>query len=188
MATAEALKKRKKIWVPILAPKEFKVKDVGDSNVYMPDQLLNKIIEVNLANLMQDSKRQNTNVTLKVVEIKENKGVTELIAYDLSPSYIKRLNRMNKGKAEQSIIVKTKDGKTVRIKVLAIAKFKTQNSVLTAVRNKMKEFLTNSVQSTNFNDLMGEIITFEYQKKLSRELKTVYPLSYILVRSIRLLK
>ncbi|MDD5650555.1 MAG: hypothetical protein PHF86_09095 [Candidatus Nanoarchaeia archaeon] len=188
MVVSDALKKRKKIWVSILAPKEFKEKEVGESYVYLHEQVLGKTIEVNLSNLIGDPKKQNINVLLRVKEIKENKAHTEMIAYTLAPSYLKRLTRMNKGRAEQSLALKTKDGKKLRIKALALTKFEPQNSILTAVRTKMKELLIANVQSNTFEDLMNGVIGYEFQKVLSKELKSIYPLSYVLIRYVKLTK
>lgn len=188
MVTSEALKKRKKIWVHILAPEGFSSRDVGESYVYLPEQLINKTVEVNLSNLIGDPKKQNTYVALRVKEIKEGKGITEFFAYYLSPSYLKRLMRMTQGRAEQSLVLKTKDGKSIRIKALALSKIEPQNSVLTAVRTKMKEILIANVQSNNFNDIMSGVISYEFQKVMSKELKAIYPLSYVLIRYVKLVK
>lgn len=186
---SEALKKKaKKIWVPIIAPDEFRSREIGETYVYLPEQLLNRIITVNLAGLIDDPKKQNMNVMFKINEIKENKGQTEIVGYTLSSSYQKRLNRMTKARIEQSIPIKTKDNIEVQIKAIALTKFETNRSVLTAVRAKIKEFLLNNVQSLNYKELMNSVISFEFQKNLHKELKLIYPLSYVLVKTVKRLK
>ena len=189
MVISEAFKKKaKKIWVKILAPDGFRAREIGDTNVYLPEQIVNRIITVNLASITEDPKKQNSNIVLKVNSIKENKAVTEIIGYDLMSSYLKRLNRMSKVRMEQSMPLKTKDGVEIRIKIMALSKYETKNAVFTAVRAKMKEFLMTNVQSLDYKDLMGKIITFEFQKDLNRQLRVIYPLSYVLVKSVRKLK
>lgn len=184
MVVTEALKKKKKIWVGIQAPKEFRIRDIGESLVSLPEQLINKVSQVNLANLTGDPKKQNIYISLKVKEIKENKGLTEIVQFNVAPSYLKRFNRMAKQKAEQSLILKTKDNIEIRIKAMAFSKNKTKNSVLTAVRAKMREFLINNVQSKTYDEIMNEIINFEFQKNLNRELKAIYPLSNVMVKAV----
>ncbi|MBU0930277.1 MAG: 40S ribosomal protein S3a/S1 [Nanoarchaeota archaeon] len=184
MAVSDALKKKKKIWVGIQAPKEFRIRDIGESLVSLPEQLINKVSQVNLASLTGDPKKQNIYISLKVKEIRENKGQTEIVEFNIAPSYLKRMNRMAKQKAEQSILLKTKDDIQMRIKAMAFSKYKANNSVLTAVRVKMKEFLVNNVTSKTYNEILNEIINFEFQKNLSRELKKIYPLSNIIVKSV----
>jgi len=189
MVISEAFKKKaKKIWVKILSPEGFRSREVGETSVYLPEQIINRIITVNLATITDDPKKQNNNVILRVNAVKENKAITEIIGYDLMPSYLKRLNRMSRVRMEQSLQLKTKDGAEIRIKALALSKYESKNSVFTAVRAKMKEFLINNVQNLNYNELMNSVITFEFQKNLNKQLRIIYPLSYVLVKSVRRVK
>ena len=189
MAISEALKKKaKKIWVSIVAPEMFRSREVGETNVYLPEQVLNKLITMTLSIITDDPKKQNMNVVLKVTSIRENKAITEMFGYSLVPSYLKRLNRMTKVRIEQSLQLKTKDGVDIIIKALALTKFDTKNSVMTAVRAKMKEFLITHVQNNNYNELMNMVVSLEFQKNMHKELKLIYPLSYVPVKTIKRVK
>ena len=111
-----ALKKKKKTWISILAPKEFNEMEIGETLISDPQEAINKHIAVSLMAITNDIKKQSVRVVFKITEIKENKALTEIIGYEIIDAYLKRITKRAKSKVEDSYDVITKDDVKVRIK------------------------------------------------------------------------
>ncbi|MFA5176277.1 MAG: hypothetical protein WC413_03415 [Candidatus Nanoarchaeia archaeon] len=186
--TTISKKNLKKIWVPLMASKEFTNVELGESHVYDVSQLVGKVIDANLSMLTGDPKKQNFKVIFKVKEIKENKGATEIMGYEIVKAYSRRLTKMSKGKIDETKNLKTKDNVKVILKILALSKHKPQNAVLTAVRKKLDEDVKEFVKNSNYQELIDAIISFRLQKDLQKDLKKIYPLSYLVVKTFKKLE
>lgn len=182
--TKQSLKK-KKIWIPILAPKEFLNKEIGETQVYDMNDAINKRISCNLASLTNDLKKQQIKILLNIKEIKENKCITEILGYEVVSAQIKRLSKSSKRKIDKSLKLKTKDNIPVVIKVAVFIKSKVPKSVLTVIRGKMEEIIINNINNKNYEEVLGDILFFKLQKTLHYELKRVTPIYSLLIRAFR---
>ena len=182
--TQQLLKKKKKKWYLIIATNEFNNIEIGETLLSEPEQGLNKIIVVSLYTLTNDIKRQNNLILFKTISTKDNKINTEIIGYTTLSSYVKRQIRASKSRIEESFLCKTKDNIIVRIKPLVPIKYKPKKSVLTALRKKLKNYLTNAIEKQNYIDIINSIINFQMLKDLQNELKKVYPVSNITIKSL----
>ena len=84
--------KKKKKWIAIIAPKELKNVELGETPTYNLNSLIGKTIKTSLMALTQNIKQQNVKLTFSVNEVKEEKAYTEVTGYELSQSFIKRIN------------------------------------------------------------------------------------------------
>jgi ribosomal protein S3AE len=187
MATKNiAVKKKKKVWLSIYSPESMGNLLLGESHVYEKEELIGKTLTLNLATITNDMKKQNINVTFKVVSVAENKGHTELVNYVLVSSYIKRLIRRNREKIDDSFLAKTKDGKVVRVKPIAITNSDTFNSIVTKIRLGMKALIKSALKQRTYDEFVNDIISMRFQKEMKEKLNKIYPLKYIDVRQILL--
>jgi len=184
-----AKKPAKKKWVPIITEVPyFKQQELGETYIVMPENAIGKPVNINLMYLLNDPKRQTTTIRFKITKVKGEKVVAEITGLDTSAAYLKRLSKMSKGKAEQSLALKTKDNVPVRIKATAFVKHKSPRSTLTAMRKAIKEFLEKETSTKNFDKLMQEIILQKTQKDLYNILKKIAPLTAVLIRAVRKLQ
>ncbi|MBN1792627.1 hypothetical protein JW826_02995 [Candidatus Woesearchaeota archaeon] len=164
MAKAETLKVRKKKWFQIVAPKVFREVVVGEVPLYESDQLKGRKMGVNMMNLTGNPRNQSISVKLKVVDVKEGKGVTEVMGFESMPSAIKRIVRRGKSKVDDSFVIQTSDKKLVRIKPLVITSHNVTKSVSTALRRVMRNSIARLAQKLTYEKMIEEIITFKLQK------------------------
>ena len=71
--TKIALKKKKKQWFTIVAPREFNEMEIGESLAPDTQSLVNRRISLSLGFLTGDLRRQNTKVLFRINEIKNDK-------------------------------------------------------------------------------------------------------------------
>ncbi len=184
----QSTKKRKKVWLTILSPKEFNNKEIGETYIYTPESAIGKRISCNLSSLVNDVKRQNINILLGIKEIKENRANTEIIGYEIIPAYLKRLSKISKGKAEQSFKLKTKDNVGIIIKPAVFVKNKSTNKVLTSLRKKIEDLIKKEASEKTYDQLADEIMFFKLQKRFNKELKKIVPISNFIIKKFNKLK
>ena len=173
------LSKKKKKWYSIVAPKEFKFKEVGESLLSEPELLIGKPIVVNLSLLTGDYRNQNYRLKLMVENVLEGKGQTEIKEYYLSNTYHKKMVSSNKEKIFDSFVVETADDIKVKIKPIIIIRNKVTQSVLSSLRLETRKVLTGKIKKMKFEDLVRNVISLKLQKELKVDLKKIYPVQVI---------
>lgn len=174
--TQSQVRKKKKIWVQINAPKLFGSKKIGETNVFMPENAIDKTVEVNLMTLTGEMKKQNINMKFKVNEVNGNVASTIIYSYKMVPTFIKRLVRRRRDKIEYSRIFVTKDKVRLRVKPLIITASKTRGSTQTALQKKSVQIIFNEIKKLTFNDFVDQVVSFKFQSGLKNELKKIHPL------------
>lgn len=187
-SSKETLKWKKKKWVKIVAPKEFKSASLGESLVMAPENLVGKTVESNLMTITGDMKKQNINVKFCINSIKDGQAVTSLKSYNVIPSAVKRMVRRARDRIDHSFVAETKDGAKVRVKPILITAANTSNSVLTMLRKKTEALITKHLSKTKKDDIITEVLNHKLQSELKKHLKDVYPLRVCEIRKIEVLK
>lgn len=173
---------KKKKWCQIVATKEFNDAVIGETTYLEPDNLIGRTVQVSLMELTNDIKKQHMKLIFKVEGIKDNHAITSVVAFEVSPLYIRRMVRREKKKIDDSFIVETKDNVKVRIKTFFVTKAMTSNRTVTDLRKKARLILTEEIKKLDYNSFVLAVVSYEIQKKLHSELKKVYPLSVCQIR------
>ncbi|MEM3450677.1 MAG: hypothetical protein QW439_03910, partial [Candidatus Woesearchaeota archaeon] len=156
--------KAKKKWFDIISPKEFGESVVGETPAYAPDEVVGRVVNINLMNLTGNIRKQNINVKLRITGIKENKhAVTELIEYELMPAFIKRMVRRGRNKIDDSFVVKTSDEKFVRIKPMIITAYSTTKTRTTRIIKLTRYFCAKSASEKDYSAFTSDIISGKLQ-------------------------
>ena len=89
--TKKEIKKKKKIWIKIIAPKEFNDVEIGESLVTDASDLLNRTVIANLMMLTGDMKKQNVKIKFIIKEVKEDTAIADIYGYQIVKSYARRI-------------------------------------------------------------------------------------------------
>lgn len=183
-AAAELKKQKKKKWCPIIAPAIFNNKVIGESLLDDASMLMNRHVTVNMMQLLGDMKKQNVSIMFKVTDVKEGKGFTDAVKYQLSSSSIRRLAKRGKDKLSDSFVVKTEDEKLVRIKPLMITNNTTKGSVSAALIKECRAVCKELVNKIKFEQLISDLVTNKFQNEVKKILHKTYPLRTFEVRML----
>jgi ribosomal protein S3AE len=185
-SAADLKKQKKKKWCPIVAPEMFNNRVIGESLLDDASQLMGKAITVNMMQLTGDMKKQNMNIMFKVIDVKEGKGITQAVRFELSPSSIRRLAKREKDKLSDSFVVKTEDGKLVRIKPVMITNNLTKGSVSASLIRTCRAICKEFVNKMKLDNLMSDLVSYKFQKDVRDALHITYPLRSFDVRVLAL--
>jgi ribosomal protein S3AE len=182
------VKIKKKKWLPIYAPSLFGNNVIGETLVSSSEELMGKPLVANVMALTGEMKKQHINVKFKVMSVKDNAGVADLIGYQVSPSSIRRIVRRRHERIDDSVLYVTKDNKYMRIKTLFITKSKTKRSVTTKLKRYSQRILVGFIKERSYLDAVRAILTGELQDTAKRALSKIYPLRICDVRVMALEK
>ncbi len=178
----------KKEWYPVNATKAFDSAPLGESYVADPQELLNRSLTVNLANLTGDVKQQNINLTFRITEVTDKTGVATITGYETAGSQLKRLVRRGVERFDDTITCTTKDEKQVVIKPFAVTRNKTSKEKIHLLRRLMKQTITAEVGKLTYDDLLKAVISNNIQGNLKKPLRKLYPLKALEIRKLELVE
>ena len=185
--TAKAVIAKKKIWVPIRAPKLFNEQVIGESFVEAPEQLMGRVASVSLMVLTGDPQKQTVSASFKVTGVTKEGVTAELIGYKLLPAAAKKLMRRKRNKIEDSFIVETKDKKILRIKPLVITRGSTTGSVMATMRRLERAYVAKVISTSDIDQIVTDIVTKKFQHGLGMLLRHLYPIGACEIKQFELI-
>ena len=93
--------------------------------------------------------------------------------------------RKNVNYVEDSFTCKAKDAK-IRVKPFLLTRKKVHRSLRKALRNRIKELVTEFCANKQSEEVFSSILSASLQKELSSKLKKIYPLALCEIRVAKL--
>jgi len=194
----------KKEWYDIKAPSFFSVRNCGKTLVtrtqgtkIASEQLKGRVLEVNLADLNNDDDQSFRKIKLCIEEIQGRNCLTDFHAMSLTRDKLYSLVRKWHSMIEAHVDVKTVDGYTVRMFVIAFTE-KRQNQVKTncyaqtahirKIRKKMLEIMTQEAGTVQLRDLVKKLIPESIGKEIQKQTRGIFPLKDVLIRKVKIIK
>lgn len=187
MAEAK-LKIIRKKWLPIKASAFFDSEQLGECYVTDAEKLLGRTITANLANLTGDIRQQSVTLRFVVNALDGQEGVADAMGYDMAPSAVRRIVRRGSDRIDESFPCETIDARKILIKPMLITKTITNGAVHGSLRKMLISSVIKQVKKHTFESLINEIITSKLQMAVKTELKKVYPLRSVEIKTLRMLK
>jgi small subunit ribosomal protein S3Ae len=180
----KALKIVKKKWVSITASKFFNNELLGECYVVSSDLLMGRTVSANLANLTGDIRQQSITLKFLVTSVEGETGVADVVGYAMAASGIRRMVRRGSDRIDESFICDSSEGQKLQIKPMLITKTITNSAVHHSLRQALIGSLAKMVKRYTFNALINEVITSKLQMALKTELKKIYPLKSVEIKSL----
>jgi small subunit ribosomal protein S3Ae len=172
----------KKEWLSIKASKFFNNEMLGECYVTGPDDLIGRSISVNLANITGDIRQQSITLKFIINSVDEGAGIADVKGYEMAPASIKRVVRRGSNRLDESIVCKTSDDKSVKIKPMIVTRTLTKSAVHRALRKALIASVASQVKKHTFESLINEILTSKIQIGVKSDLKKIYPLKSVEIR------
>ena len=179
---------RGKTWYKIHAPKVFEEKEIGETVGKDADSIIGRCIDLHYSELSGDITKHYIKIKLRINKVVGEHAYTEVIGYELSRPHLQRIIRRRISKIDAIKDIRLKDGKKVRIKGIAITQHKTNVSTETALRKAFIEEIEKILSPFDIESLVVALSTNQPQKEMQKKLNKIYPIRYIDVRKIQLLK
>ena len=177
---------KRKNWYKIVAPKVFNDAEVGETQAVSPNDMVGKTVSSSLMSLNRSIKKQNVTVTLKVKEVKDNVGISDVHSYVMNPSGVKRLVKRRRDKVDDSFVCKTKDGKLVRVKPMVLTRSNASNPTLTAMRHVIRYAFMSKIINLTYGQFVDEVLYDKLVRDVKKVVNYIYPVRMVSVRAFKL--
>jgi len=179
-----------KKWYTLIAPEYFGLAEVGETPADNPDKVVNRTVEITLAELINDYSNQNPykKLIFKVYKVAGENAYTKFFKFELTRDYLNSLVRRRTSKIEDIVDITTSDNYTLRVKTVAFTTKRCKTSQKRAIRRIMREIVTQKGSKENFVQFLQECVLGKIPSEIYRSAKRIYPLRRVEVRKIELLK
>ena len=181
MATKPVVTKAKKKWFTVLAPEQFKNKEIVDVTAFEPQQLVGRPVEVNVMLLTGSPKDQQRKLIFRITGTQGEKAVTAPWRYMFVDSFIQRSSRRYKERFVHVLRMPTKDGKTVEIKWVAFSVKKLHHPVRADLMDKLTAQTKDKIGKISVDELFTPMALDKLSMDVKKELRIVYPLDKLFV-------
>jgi ribosomal protein S3AE len=147
------------------------------------DFIIGQTIKYDLTKILRG---KNCEAKFKVKK-KDNVLVGEIYSFMIQPSFIKKMIERNISIVEDSFVVKGEDF-SLRIKPFLITRRRVHRKIRSALRQDAREFITKQFSGKKREEIFQSILSYVFQKTLSKRLKTIYPLAVCEIRMIKIEK
>ena len=176
-----------KSWYRIVAPTMFENAVVGDTPATEPEDLLGRVTEVSLQDLVGDFSKVHIKVKLKVNGVRGGECVTRFVGHDMTTDYIRRQTRRRRSKIDSVFDVRTKEGYKIRLKILSVADKRINSSIKRSLRNKQQEIIEDTARKSTLSQMAQKILFGGLSKKIRKGCKKIYPLKNVEVKKSEVL-
>lgn len=177
----------KKKWYEVLAPKMFDEKPVAETLAAEPEQLIGRIIEVSLLNLMKDYSRFYVKLIFQIDRVEGDKAYTKFVGHDVMRDRIYKMVQRRVRRVDAIQDVTTKDGINVRVKTVVTLSRRVNTALKHAARKVAHDYVIHVAELVPFEDFMKMIIRGDLQKAIKKECSHIYPVAEVEIRKTELL-
>lgn len=179
------IKIKKKVWYPILSPKLFGQKEVGENYLTSADTAIGRQLQVNLRDLTGNVKDQNVYLHFQISRLEGNTLHTEVIGYFLTPAHVKRLVRKNSNRLDDYFLFTDRNGRKLVVKTLMITANKAQRSACSLLRKQLKELLSTEIGKSDVDTFVGDLVNRKVLGLMRKTLSKVHPLKEVAIRVLK---
>jgi len=181
MVAKQGVIRGKKKWFTVQAPEVFKFKEVVDITAYEPTELKGRPVEVNFMQLTGFPKDMQRKLILKIIETRGEKALTEPWRYALIESFIQRSGRRYKEKFISVLKTKSKDGRNIIVKWMALGVKKLHHPVRADLLSKLADYTGKVFPQYNFADLFVPTNVDKIAAEAKKETRNIFPLDKIII-------
>eukprot|EP00088_Acartia_fossae_P021168 TRINITY_DN22653_c0_g1_i1.p1 TRINITY_DN22653_c0_g1~~TRINITY_DN22653_c0_g1_i1.p1 ORF type:complete len:261 (-),score=18.77 TRINITY_DN22653_c0_g1_i1:64-846(-) len=194
----------RKDWFDVKAPSYYNVSDVCKTLVNRTqgtrtaeDGLRGRIFEVCLADLQKDEEHGFRKIKLKVEDVRGKDCLTQFYGMDMTSDKLKSLIKKWQSLIEAHIDVKTTDGYTLRVFVIAFTKkqMKQQkktcyatSSQVRRIRKRMFEVVTKEVTTCDLKQLVAKFNASSIGESIVKATRFTFPLQSVYVRKVKVVR
>ncbi len=177
-----------KRWYTVTAPQVFDGKEIGEVVSADPNNLINRVIEVPLFDVagaaggVHAQTAMFTSLRFRIVDVSGQEAKTKFIGHQISPAFIKTFARRGRTVLHHVLDEKTKDGETVRLKLIAVTGSRVSQNTKTNLRKMLEEETRKFVRERNFDDVVREVVFGKLSSHLFSKLSTITKMRRVEVR------
>lgn len=167
--------KKPKRWFRAVAPKLFEGKELVQIRGSSPESLLGRRLELSLGELTGDASKQHFKLYFRVKSVEGERALTDYLGHELSWEYISSLARPGTSKIYLNQPLTTKEGNSLRLKLIYFSAQKLDRSQQSAIRTLLKQQLSRRAAQSELEPFLSSILSGELATELQQLIRRIAP-------------
>ena len=184
MAKAKARRRvrdtwKEKSWYTIKTPVNFEDKEIGETPAKDPELLIGRGVEVTMRELTGDFSKQYIKLRFEIDNVAGEVANTKFTGHKTTTDYVRSMIRRGTSRIDASTIATTKDGRKVKLQVLAVTVRRAKSSQQRYMRKVIEDLLVEAAAEKSFDDLIKSVVTGKLASEIYHNAKKIYPLKRV---------
>ncbi|MDD1764194.1 MAG: 30S ribosomal protein S3ae [Methanobacteriaceae archaeon] len=168
-----------KQWYKITTPKEFGESEIGTTPARDPNLLLRRKVEATLRELSGDFSKQYVKLRFQISDVAGDTAHTRFMGHQVTTDYVRSMIRRGTSRIDAIMKLETKDGKKIKVHMLAITIKRAKSSQQRYIRETMEKLVKEAALNKTMNELVEDIIKGKLASNVYHETKKIYPLKRV---------
>ena len=170
---------KEKSWYTIKTPVAFGDKEIGTTPARDPELVYGRTVEVTMRELTGDFSKQYIKLQFEVDNVNGNIANTKFTGHKTTTDYVRSMIRRGTSRIDASAIVKTKDGRKLKLQVLAVTIRRAKSSQQRFMRKTIEDLLREAAAEKSFDDLVNVCVNGKLASEIYHKAKKIYPLKRV---------
>ena len=193
MAKAKARRRvrdtwKEKSWYTIKTPVNFEDKEIGETPAKDPELLIGRGVEVTMRELTGDFSKQYIKLRFEIDNVAGTVANTKFTGHKTTTDYVRSMIRRGTSRIDASAIVKTKDGRKLKLQVLAVTTRRAKSSQQRYMRKTIEDLLIEAAAERSFDDLVHVCVNGKLASEIYHNAKKIYPLKRVEIIKSKVIK
>lgn len=168
-----------KQWYKITTPKEFGEAEIGTTPSRDPNLLLQRKVEATMRELSGDFSKQYVKLRFQISDVAGDTAHTQFMGHQVTTDYVRSMIRRGTSRIDAIMKLETKDGKKLKVHMLAITIKRAKSSQQRYIRETMEKLVTEAAANKTLMELVEDIIKGKLASSVYHETKKIYPLKRV---------
>jgi len=173
-----------KVWYRVHAPGEFNKADIGTTPASDPELLPGRVIRTSLADLSgdrRDFKKQKQKLDFRITTVKGMDAESEFVGHTITRDYERSLGKRGGSKFYGRFLVKTSDGKDVKVKIVGVAAKALTRSREAEISSRTLDILQKSAKENVLSDFIQNLLFGKLGSQMFTSANKIYPMKLIVI-------
>ena len=179
---------KEKSWYTIKTPVNFEDKEIGETPARDPELLIGRGVEVTMRELTGDFSKQYIKLRFEIDNVAGDVANTKFTGHKTTTDYVRSMIRRGTSRIDASAIVTTKDGRKIKLQVLAVTIRRAKSSQQRYMRSVIEDLIVETASEKTFDDLVKIVVNGKLASEIYHNAKKIYPLKRVDIIKSKVLK
>lgn len=170
---------KEKRWYKIMTPTEFGDAEIGTTPARDPDMLVKRTVESSMRELTGDFSKQYVKLYFQINNVAGDTANTKFVGHHVTTDYVRSMIRRGTSRIDTITDIKTKEGYTVNVHILAITVKRAKSSQQKFIRETMGRLIQDAVEGKTFPEFVEAVVSGKMASTIYHETKKIYPLKRV---------
>ena len=179
---------KEKSWYTIKTPVNFEDKEIGETPAKDASLLIGRGVEVTMRELTGDFSKQYIKLRFEIDNVAGDVANTKFTGHKTTTDYVRSMIRRGTSRIDASAIVTTKDGRKIKLQVLAVTIRRAKSSQQRYMRSVIEDLIKETASEKTFDELVKIVVNGKLASEIYHNAKKIYPLKRVEIIKSKVIK